>query len=130
MLSIYLIPGVIETSKFQPIPLNYLFRPEFSIGHSDQKGVPSGSANGGGCCLHLSGASQKLMRFEKFCMRKGAANSDLVRIIQTQARNPCPYSITLYDSTSYTSVALFFLYHLYLPSKNVPLVLWLRSSTW
>ena len=36
------------------------FPPEYSIGHRDQKGVPSGSANVGGCRLPLSGRSQKL----------------------------------------------------------------------
>ena len=57
--SIYIIAGVIE---FQ-IPhdsTSRLSRPEYSIGHRDQKGVPSGSANVAGCRLPLSGRSQKL----------------------------------------------------------------------
>ena len=37
-----------------------LFRRQNSIDHRDQKGVSSGSANVGGCCLPLSGRGQKL----------------------------------------------------------------------
>ena len=64
-LSILLIAGVTQLH----IPhdsTSRLFRPEYSIGHRDQKGDSAGSANAAGCRLPLSGRSQKLRGEKKW----------------------------------------------------------------